>query len=151
MHILRAASLIAVIGAGTLLGGCATRESVEHAQATADQADRDASSAHGAADRAQSSADAAGKTANDAMTLAQNANDKVDKVIAEMEKRRQHTAMLHRHHRRHLASAEPNQANCPAPPQQKSELKTPKHKMAAVLQPKHDRKVQTAQNKTAQN
>jgi len=41
--------LIALFGAGLLLSGCATRESVEHAQATADSAKADAASAMTAA------------------------------------------------------------------------------------------------------
>jgi len=56
MPMMRNLSLAAVIAAGTLLSGCATKESVEHAQATADLASSDARAAHGAADRAQASA-----------------------------------------------------------------------------------------------
>lgn len=131
MRLLKTVSLVAVIGTATLLGGCATKESVEHAQSTADLADSDAKAAHGAADRAQSTADGAAKQAGDAMTLAQQANDKVDKLIADQERRR-HTAALHRKHRHHVAS---NTANCPAP-QQKTELKSKKDtQKAAALQP----------------
>lgn len=111
MQIWKALPVIAVIGAGTLLSGCATRESVERAQMTADQARGDAASAKGAADRAQGTADGATKLAGDAMTSAQAANDKIDKLIADMQKR-QHNA----HHRRHhqVASAAAAQ-NCPVP------------------------------------
>lgn len=122
MRVMTTVSLIALIGTGTLLGGCATKESVEHAQATADLADSDAKTARGAADRAQSSADGAAKTAQDAMASAQMANDKVDKLAAEMEKRR-HTAS-HRRHHRHVASNNQTQmASCPPANQQKTELK----------------------------
>lgn len=133
MRLLKTVSLVAVIGTATLLGGCATKESVEHAQSTADLADSDAKAAHGAADRAQSTADGAAKQAGDAMTLAQQANDKVDKLIADQEKRRHAAALYRRHHHRHHVAS--NTANCPAP-QQKTELKSKKdtHK-AAALQP----------------
>ena len=119
MRLIKSISLAAVIATGTLLGGCATKESVEHAQASADLADSNAKDARGAADRAQTTADGAAKTAGDAMGLAQNANDKIDKYIADQE-RKKHMAILHRKHRRHVASADTN--NCPAP-MQKSELK----------------------------
>lgn len=112
MRVMTTVSLIALIGTGTLLGGCATRESVEHAQATADQARGDAAAARSAADRAQSTADGASKSAQDAMASAQMANDKVDKLAADMEKRR-HTASA-RHHHRHVASNDQTQmASCP--------------------------------------
>jgi hypothetical protein len=146
MHVFKTASLAAVIAAGMLLSGCATRESVEHAQATADEARGDATAAHSAADRAQSSADAAGKTANDAMSLAQNANDKVDKLMADMERRRHVSAYHRHHHRRHVATAENSPPNCPVP-QQKSELKTHQKKTASLL----PKQLKLKHDKTAQN
>jgi hypothetical protein len=135
MHVIKAVSLAALIGAGTLLSGCATRESVEHAQATADLADSDAKAARGAADRAQSSADGAAKSAQDAMSLAQQANDKVDKFLADQAAKKKHMASR-RHHRRHVASAT---ATCP-PTEQHGALETHK-KQAALKTP-----LKTAQN-----
>ena len=144
--IARTASIL-VLGAGVLLGGCATKESVEHAQLTADSAKSDAAGARSAADRAQSSADGAGKTAQDAMTLAQQANDKVDKVIAQLEERKHERT---HHHRRHTASAA---AACP--PQQKTELRLNKsdHRQAAVviLNAKHKLSYTSLPEKTARN
>ncbi len=143
MRVMTTVSLIALIGTGTLLGGCATRESVEHAQATADQARGDAAAARSAADRAQSTADGASKSAQDAMASAQMANDKVDKLAADMEKRR-HTAS-HRRHHRHLASNDQTQmASCP-PANQHGELQKPHSKQASALQLK-DKPQQTARN-----
>jgi len=57
--ILKKASLVAVAGSAILLGGCATRESVEHAQMTADQALSAAQHAQGTADQALSAAQTA--------------------------------------------------------------------------------------------
>jgi hypothetical protein len=128
MHAVKAVSLAVLIGAGGLLSGCATRESVEHAQATADLASSDAKAARGAADRAQASADGAGKTANDALALAQQANDKVDKFLADQAAKKKH--MSRRHHRRHVAI---NSAACP-PVEQHGSLIQPK-KQAAAKEP----------------
>jgi hypothetical protein len=137
MHVIKAVSLAALIGAGSLLSGCATRESVEHAQATADLAASDAKAARGAADRAQSSADGAGKSAQDAMTLAQQANDKVDKFLADQAAKKKH--MAKRRHRRHVAAASPTMAACP-PVEQHGALKTGKKQAAATP------RLKTAQN-----
>jgi len=133
--ITRAASIL-VLGTGVLLGGCATKESVEQAQATADQAKGDAASARSAADRAQTSADGAAKTAQDALALAQQANDKVDKVIADLEAAK---ANHGRHHRRHTAAlrhSQTAQAACPPTEQQKSELQQYKNRQAANVSKK---------------
>jgi hypothetical protein len=140
MRVMKTVSLISMIGAGALLGGCATTESVEHAQMSADQAGRDAGAARSAADRAQSTADGAAKSAQDATTSAQAANDKVDKLIADMQAKRRHTAS-HRTHRRHVASA--NLGSCP-PADQKTQLKTKRHQAALYqLRPTPDK---TARN-----
>ncbi len=63
-RVLRGMSVIA-LGGGLLLGGCATKEAVEHAQATADQA-------LSQAQRAQSTADGAAGAA-------QRANARLDR------------------------------------------------------------------------
>lgn len=124
-------SSAAVVVAGLMLGGCATTESVQHAQATADSAKADAADAMAAARKAQGSADDAGKSARDAMTLAQTANDRIDRLVAEM---RAHTKHAMRRHRRHVASA----AAAACPPQQKTENVKP-HNKTAALQRKHMR------------
>ena len=146
--IARAASIF-VLGTGVLLGGCATKESVEHAQLTADSAKAAAAGARSAADRAQSSADGAGKTAQDAMTLAQQANDKADKLIAQLEERKHERT---RHHRRHTASAA---ASAACPPQQKTELRPnkPDHRQAAspTHKTKHKVRYTSLPEKTARN
>jgi hypothetical protein len=134
MHVVKAVSLAALIGAGSLLSGCAMRESVEHAQSTADLASSDAKAARSAADRAQASADGAGKSAQDAMSLAQQANDKVDKFLADQAAKKKHMA-ARRHHRRHIASTQA----CP-PMEQHGALKIEK-KHAEVKKP-----LKTAQN-----
>lgn len=130
MRLLKSVSLAAVIGTATLLGGCATKESVEHAQSTADLAASDARTAMGTAGRAQSTADGADRKAGDALALAQQANDKVDKLIADQERRKQ--AARHRRHRRHIAATT---ANCPTPAQQKSEINDGKKHAAATPVP----------------
>ena len=126
MRAITRTSFIFVIGAGVLLGGCATKESAEQAQATADLAKSDAASAHSAADRAQSSADGAAKMAQDAMASAQSVNDKVDKLIAQMEEHKQ--ARKHHHRRRTAAASQVDTAACP--PQQKTELRLNHHQAA---------------------
>jgi hypothetical protein len=60
------AALLGSLGAALMMGGCATVESVEHAQATADQAQQTATAAGSAAAAAQN-------TANQAMTAANTA------------------------------------------------------------------------------
>jgi hypothetical protein len=124
-----------------LLGGCATKESVEHAQASADSANSAAGAARSAADRAQSSADSAAKMAQDAMTLAQQANDKVDKLSAEWDAQKN---ARHTRHRRHTAASAPNPAACPPNEQQKTELM--KHNKAAMNANKKAPVLKTAQN-----
>lgn len=126
MPVVKMVSLAALIGVGTLLSGCATKESAERAQASADLADSDAKAAKGAADRAQSTADGANKTAQDALAAAQGANQRIDKLVADLEAQKHHAS---RHHRRHHVAAA-NLPTCP-PVQQKSEL-TPHKKSAAV-------------------
>jgi hypothetical protein len=99
---IKLATGIAVIGlVGALaLGGCATTESVKHAQETADHA-------QGAADQALSGAQAATTAAQKAQAAAdQNATDvhavdaKLDQLIAQenAEKSAHHARHLKRHH-----------------------------------------------------
>jgi len=95
---------IAGICAGMLmLAGCASVESVEHAQATADSALAHAQGAGQAAERAQSTADeamrradSAGQRADHADAHASMVEGKVDRLMA------MHMSHLRRyHHRRH--------------------------------------------------
>lgn len=83
-----------------MLTGCATVESVEHAQATADAAMSHAQGAGSAAAHAQSTADeamqradAAGSKADRADAHASMVEAKLDRLIAE------HRAHMHRYHR----------------------------------------------------
>jgi hypothetical protein len=69
INILSRASLISMAGAAVLMGGCATRESVEHAQGTADQA--------------MSAAQHAQQTADQALSTAQGAQQSVDQMKQE--------------------------------------------------------------------
>jgi hypothetical protein len=94
--------IVALLGAGLLLSGCATRESVERAQATADSAKADAAAAMSAAQHAQSSADSAGTAAHSAAADAQRANDRLDHLPPPEEHHmRWHRHGHHGHHARH--------------------------------------------------
>lgn len=63
-------TLAGVMVGALALGGCATNDSVRHAQATADQALSTAQQAQGAATHAQQTADAAGSAAQRAQQTA---------------------------------------------------------------------------------
>jgi hypothetical protein len=71
-----------VVLAAPLLGGCATKESVEHAQATADQALQQAQSANQKADAAMNAANQASSKADAAMSAANEASSKADAASA---------------------------------------------------------------------
>lgn len=58
LRLVRSVSIAGLMAGALALGGCATQEAVEHAQATADQALSAAQEAGSAAHRAQSTADA---------------------------------------------------------------------------------------------
>lgn len=66
-------ALVGAMAGALVLGGCATTESVEKAQMTADQAMSAAQAAQAAASRAQSTADAAGAAAQRAQSTADSA------------------------------------------------------------------------------
>jgi hypothetical protein len=76
LRILSKASMIGAVAGLLSLGACASQESVEKAQATADQALSQAQAAGSAASQAQS-------TANQAGAAAQSANQKIDTFIQE--------------------------------------------------------------------
>lgn len=67
-------SIAAIVAGALALGGCATVDSVKHAQETADQAMSAAQAAQASAGKAQSSADAAAAAAQQAQTTAEQAN-----------------------------------------------------------------------------
>jgi len=72
------ASLAAVLASALALGGCATQEAVEHAQATADDAMTHAQASGAAAQKAQQTADAAASSAQAAGAAAQAAQGRAD-------------------------------------------------------------------------
>jgi outer membrane murein-binding lipoprotein Lpp len=76
--LLRNASTIGLITGALLLGGCATQEAVEKAQASADQAMAQAQTATSSAHRAQGTADSATSAAQVASADAQKANTRLD-------------------------------------------------------------------------
>ncbi|HTC84448.1 MAG TPA: Lpp/OprI family alanine-zipper lipoprotein [Rhizomicrobium sp.] len=83
--------LLLAVGIALMLGGCATRESVEQAQATANGAESHAVDARTRADAAQSRADAAqaradqaNATGGSALTLAQTDAQRADALEAQL-------------------------------------------------------------------
>lgn len=107
--------LIVMVGAGLLLGGCATRESVDNVRGIAESAKADAASAMAAAQKAQSTADADATAAQAASTSAQaaaadaqKANDRLDKVEMTMKRWAQHHHRHHHHHHHHHAMTKPD-------------------------------------------
>jgi hypothetical protein len=99
--------VIILMGAGLLLGGCASTDSISwpssviKAQDTADAAKADAAAAMAAAQKAQSAADAAASAAQAAASAAQTAaadaaraNDRLDHLRLGKHHKRHH----HRHH-----------------------------------------------------
>jgi hypothetical protein len=117
---------IAALAIGVTLGGCATRESVENAQNSANAADRHAGSAQARADEAYgvgNNALGVGNQAlgvgNNALSSAQAANDKSDMNASEVNRLKRKVAYLewkvlphHKKHRRHhTATAQPKANN----------------------------------------
>jgi hypothetical protein len=90
-----------MIAAGVALGGCATRESVRNAQASADAANQHAGAAQARADEAYgvgNNALGVGNNAlgvgNGAMSSAQSANEKADLTATDVTKLRKRVAYL---------------------------------------------------------
>jgi GAF domain-containing protein len=77
---IKSVSIIGLTVGALALGGCATREEVEHAQATADQAVSQAQAANAAAQHAQSAADAAAGAAQRAQTSVDGLGSDVQKI-----------------------------------------------------------------------
>ena len=93
LRFVRSVSIVGLMAGSLALGGCATQEAVEHAQATADQALSTAQTAETAAHNAQSTADNAASAAQTAAADAQKANARLDKVEADVD----HLAHHHEH------------------------------------------------------
>jgi len=77
-------AMMAVLVLGVALGGCATRESVENAQASADAADRRAMNAQGRADDAYGVGQEALGVGHDAKAAALIAEQKADQANADL-------------------------------------------------------------------
>ena len=84
LTLIRSVSIIALTAGALALGGCATREDVAHAQATADQAVSQAQAANAAAQRAQSAADAAAGAAQRAQASTDTLSSGVQKMDARL-------------------------------------------------------------------
>lgn len=96
-----AAMAVAMVAAAVTLGGCATRESVENAQNSANAADRHAGTAQARAEEAYgvgNNALAVGNNAlgvgNDAKTSAQMANEKADMNGTDVQRLKRKVAYL---------------------------------------------------------
>ena len=112
---------VAMVAIGVALGGCATRESVENAQNSANTADRHAGAAQARADEAYgvgNNALGVGNNAlgvgNGAMTSAQLANQKADQNTDDVSKLKRKVAYLEwkvlpHHKKRHHHHAAPEQ------------------------------------------
>lgn len=88
--------LLAVTVPLMMLGGCATRESVRNAQASADAANSHALDAGGRADRAQARADEAAGIGGNAMTLAQSTDQKTAQLQTDLDKANARISYLQR-------------------------------------------------------
>ena len=116
---------VAMVAIGVALGGCATRESVENAQNSANTADRHAGAAQARADEAYgvgNNALGVGNNAlgvgNGAMTSAQLANQKADQNTDDVSKLKRKVAYLewkvlphHKKRHHHLAAPEQPKTN----------------------------------------
>ena len=118
---------IAMIAIGVSLGGCATRESVETAQNSANAADRHAGTAQARADEAYgvgNNALGVGTNAlnvgNGALSSAQQANQKADLTADDVTKLKRKVAYLEwkvlphhkkRHHRHHSVTPQTKSSN----------------------------------------
>jgi sRNA-binding protein len=109
----KAAAVMLALGA--TLGGCATRESVEHAQLSADTAERHASVANGRANEAWDVGNNALAVGNDAKARALAAEQKADQANADLSATKTRVAYLEsklmphkKKHRHHVAQAKPS-------------------------------------------
>ncbi len=97
------ALLVMAVGVPLLLAGCATRESVEQAQLTANSAEAHAADARGRADDARSRADdarahadSAGQIGSNALSLAQNNAQRADVLEGQLKTANAKLAYLQR-------------------------------------------------------
>lgn len=109
-------SAMLLVGTTLLLGGCATTEEVEHAQATADSAKSDAAAAMSAAQQANSAAQAADQHAGRVEASVAALSDKMESQRVHHLTRHHGINAYRHHHRRHRAAAAP--ATPPATPAQ---------------------------------
>ncbi len=112
--------LVAMLGAGLLLGGCATKEAVEQAQSTADAARQDAAGAMAAAQKAQATADSAASAAQAAAADAQKANERIEHLTPPPGEHHMHWRhhhhhhMMRHHHHHHHATTTPSEPAQPS-------------------------------------
>ena len=104
-----------MLALGVTLGGCATRESVEHAQLSADTAERHAGMATARADESYTVANNALSVGNDAKARALVAEQKADQANADLSATKERVAFLEskqhhnkKKHRHHVAQAKPS-------------------------------------------
>jgi sRNA-binding protein len=104
-----------MLALGVTLGGCATRESVEHAQLSADTAERHASVANGRANEAWDVGNNALAVGNDAKARALAAEQKADQANADLSVTKEKVAYLEsrmaphkKKHRHHVAQPKPS-------------------------------------------
>lgn len=127
MTLIRSISIIGLTAGALTLGGCATREQVEHAQATADQAVSQAQAANASAQRAQMAADAAAGAAQRAQTTADMVGGEVQKIdtrLVSAESDLDHLTHHHEHGSWDNVGVEHKQLH-----------RMPKHKQAAATTP----------------
>jgi isopentenyl diphosphate isomerase/L-lactate dehydrogenase-like FMN-dependent dehydrogenase len=104
----------AMLALGVTLGGCATRESVEHAQLSADTAERHAGVATARADEAWGVGNNALAVGNDAKARALAAEQKADQANADLSETKMRVAYLEskqphkKKHRHHVAQPKPS-------------------------------------------
>lgn len=124
LKFVKSAALVGAMAGALALGGCATQEAVEHAQATADHAMSAAQSAGAAAQHAQSTADGAASAAAAAAADATKANTRLDTAESNLDH------LMHHHedktwtnrgvkHKKHGHNMPSTGTENPAPPNTK--------------------------------
>jgi len=109
--------VLATLAIGVALSGCATRESVRNAQASADAADRHAMAAQGRADEAYGVGNNALGVGNDAKTAALTAAQKADQANADLAVMSKRVAYLEDKTLPHHKKKRHHRAPAPAPEQ----------------------------------
>jgi hypothetical protein len=112
---------LAALAIGIGLGGCATRESVRNAQASADMANGRAGQAQARADEAYGVGNNALGVGNDARTAAMTAQERADQNATDVKALKRRVAYLehkvlphrkhHRVHRHHVATPQQDKPN----------------------------------------